>query len=92
MRFFRSYAFASGIASSFFFYASMYGILFFLPQFVRNRFMTSITSPYGTALSARRKMRVSLSPFAAASSVLPKNSRLTGLSPSASVRSDLTVR
>lgn len=33
MRFFRSNAFASGIASSFFFYASMYGVLFFLPQF-----------------------------------------------------------
>jgi len=35
MRFFRSYAFASGVASSFFFYASMYGILFFLPQFLQ---------------------------------------------------------
>jgi EmrB/QacA subfamily drug resistance transporter len=35
MRFFRSYAFASGIASSFFFYASMYGVLFFLPQFLQ---------------------------------------------------------
>jgi EmrB/QacA subfamily drug resistance transporter len=35
MRFFRSYAFSSGIASSFFFYASMYGVLFFLPQFLQ---------------------------------------------------------
>jgi MFS family permease len=35
MRFFRSHAFASGIASSFFFYASMYGVLFFLPQFLQ---------------------------------------------------------
>ena len=34
-RFFRSSAFASGIASSFFFYASMYGVLFFLPQFLQ---------------------------------------------------------
>jgi MFS family permease len=35
MRFFGSSAFASGIASSFFFYASMYGVLFFLPQFLQ---------------------------------------------------------
>lgn len=35
MRFFRSSAFASGIASSFLFYASMYGVLFFLPQFLQ---------------------------------------------------------
>ncbi|MGA8196484.1 MAG: MFS transporter [Acetobacteraceae bacterium] len=35
MRFFRSYAFASGITSSFFFYGSMYGVLFFLPQFLQ---------------------------------------------------------
>src|SRR5262249_11902641 len=49
----------------------------------RRRFITSIISPYGTALSARRKMRVSLSPFAAASSVPRSRSRLTGLSPSA---------
>jgi MFS family permease len=35
MRFFRSNAFASGVASSFFFYASMYGVLFFLPQFLQ---------------------------------------------------------
>ncbi len=36
MRFFRSDAFSSGIASSFFFYASMYGVLFFLPQFLQS--------------------------------------------------------
>jgi EmrB/QacA subfamily drug resistance transporter len=35
MRFFHSRAFASGIAASFFFYASMYGVLFFLPQFLQ---------------------------------------------------------
>jgi EmrB/QacA subfamily drug resistance transporter len=35
MRFFPSRAFASGIAASFFFYASMYGVLFFLPQFLQ---------------------------------------------------------
>jgi EmrB/QacA subfamily drug resistance transporter len=35
MRFFRSRAFASGIAASFLFYASMYGVLFFLPQFLQ---------------------------------------------------------
>src|SRR5258705_6354154 len=35
MRFFRSNAFASGIVSSFFFYAAMYGVLFFLPQFLQ---------------------------------------------------------
>ncbi|AYG64936.1 MULTISPECIES: MFS transporter [unclassified Rhizobium] len=35
MRFFRSSAFASGIGSSFFFYASMYGVLFLLPQFLQ---------------------------------------------------------
>ena len=35
MRFFRASAFASGIASSFFFYAAMYGVLFFLPQFLQ---------------------------------------------------------
>ena len=35
MRLFRSRAFASGIAASFLFYASMYGILFFLPQFLQ---------------------------------------------------------
>src|SRR5262249_16088665 len=58
----------------------------------RKRFITAITSPYATALSARKIWRVSLSPFAAASSVLGKRSRLTGSSPSASVRSDFTVR
>jgi EmrB/QacA subfamily drug resistance transporter len=35
MRFFRSRPFASGIAASFLFYASMYGVLFFLPQFLQ---------------------------------------------------------
>jgi MFS family permease len=33
MRFFRTRAFSSGIAASFLFYASMYGVVFFLPQF-----------------------------------------------------------
>ena len=33
MRFFRSRAFSSGIAASFLFYAGMYGVVFFLPQF-----------------------------------------------------------
>ena len=36
MRFFRSRAFASGIAASTLFYASMYGVLFILPQFFQN--------------------------------------------------------
>jgi EmrB/QacA subfamily drug resistance transporter len=35
MRFFRSRAFSSGIAASFLFYASMYGTLFLLPQFLQ---------------------------------------------------------
>jgi EmrB/QacA subfamily drug resistance transporter len=35
MRFFRSRAFSSGIAASFLFYAGMYGVLFFLPQFLQ---------------------------------------------------------
>jgi EmrB/QacA subfamily drug resistance transporter len=35
MRFFRSRAFSSGIAASFLFYASMYGTLFVLPQFLQ---------------------------------------------------------
>jgi len=34
-RFFRSRAFSSSIAASFLFYASMYGVLFFLPQFLQ---------------------------------------------------------
>ena len=33
MRLFRSRAFSSGIAASFLFYSSMYGVVFFLPQF-----------------------------------------------------------
>jgi EmrB/QacA subfamily drug resistance transporter len=36
MRFFRSRAFASGIAASFLFYASMYGVLFFMAQFFQS--------------------------------------------------------
>jgi EmrB/QacA subfamily drug resistance transporter len=36
MRFFRSRAFSSGIAASFLFYASMYGVLFLLPQFLQS--------------------------------------------------------
>jgi MFS family permease len=35
MRLFRSRAFSSGIASSFLFYASMYGVMFLLPQFLQ---------------------------------------------------------
>ena len=35
MRFFRSHAFSSAIVASFLFYASMYGTLFFLPQFLQ---------------------------------------------------------
>jgi EmrB/QacA subfamily drug resistance transporter len=35
MRFFRSRAFAAGIAASFLFYASLYGTLFLLPQFLQ---------------------------------------------------------
>jgi MFS family permease len=35
MRFFRSRSFSSGIAASFLFYASMYGTLFLLPQFLQ---------------------------------------------------------
>jgi EmrB/QacA subfamily drug resistance transporter len=33
MRLFRAHAFSSGVAASFLFYASMYGVVFFLPQF-----------------------------------------------------------
>jgi EmrB/QacA subfamily drug resistance transporter len=35
LRFFRSRAFSAGIAASFLFYASMYGVLFLLPQFLQ---------------------------------------------------------
>jgi MFS family permease len=35
MQLFRSHALSSGIAASFFFYAAMYGTLFFLPQFLQ---------------------------------------------------------
>ena len=47
IRFFRSGAFASGIASSFFFYASMYGVLFFLPQFLQ---ATQGLCPFGAGV------------------------------------------
>ena len=40
-------AFASGIASSFFFYASMYGVLFFLPQFLQ---ATQGLCPFGAGV------------------------------------------
>ena len=36
MRFFRSRAFSSGIGASFLFYAAMYGVVFFLPQFLQS--------------------------------------------------------
>jgi EmrB/QacA subfamily drug resistance transporter len=36
MRFFRSRAFSSGIGASFLLYAGMYGVLFFLPQFLQS--------------------------------------------------------
>ncbi len=35
LRFFRVPAFSSAIAASFFFYAAMYGVLFFIPQFLQ---------------------------------------------------------
>jgi EmrB/QacA subfamily drug resistance transporter len=47
MRFFRSRAFSSGIAASFLFYASMYGVLFFLPQFLQT---TQGYGPLGAGL------------------------------------------
>jgi EmrB/QacA subfamily drug resistance transporter len=47
MRFFRSRAFSSGIAASFLFYASMYGVLFFLPQFLQ---VAQGHEPLGAAL------------------------------------------
>jgi EmrB/QacA subfamily drug resistance transporter len=47
MRFFRSRAFSSGIAASFLFYASMYGVLFFLPQFLQ---VAQGNGPLGTGL------------------------------------------
>jgi EmrB/QacA subfamily drug resistance transporter len=47
MRLFRSRAFSSGIVASFLFYASMYGVLFFLPQFLQ---VAQGHDPIGTGL------------------------------------------
>ena len=47
MRFFRSRAFSAAIASSFLFYASMYGTLFFLPQFLQ---VAQGYGPFGAGL------------------------------------------
>ena len=47
MRFFRSPAFSAGIAASFLFYASMYGVLFFLPQFLQ---VAQGHDPFGAGL------------------------------------------
>jgi len=47
MRLFRSGAFSSGIAASFLFYASMYGTLFFLPQFLQ---VAQGHGPFGVGL------------------------------------------
>ena len=47
MRLFRSRAFSAGIAASFLFYASMYGVLFFLPQFLQ---VAQGHAPLGTGL------------------------------------------
>ena len=47
MRLFRSRAFSSGIVASFLFYASMYGVLFFLPQFLQ---VAQGHGPFGTGL------------------------------------------
>jgi EmrB/QacA subfamily drug resistance transporter len=47
MRFFQSRAFAAGIGASFFFYASMYGVLFFLPQFLQ---IAQGRGPFGAGL------------------------------------------
>src|SRR3974390_2276989 len=47
MRLFRSRAFSSGIAASFLFYASMYGTLFFLPQFLQ---VAQGHGPFGVGL------------------------------------------
>jgi EmrB/QacA subfamily drug resistance transporter len=47
MRLFRSRAFSSGIAASFLFYASMYGTLFFLPQFLQ---VAQGHGPFGAGL------------------------------------------
>jgi EmrB/QacA subfamily drug resistance transporter len=47
MRLFRSRAFSSGIVASFLFYASMYGVLFLLPQFLQ---VAQGHDPLGTGL------------------------------------------
>jgi predicted MFS family arabinose efflux permease len=47
MRFFRSRAFSSAIVASFLFYASMYGTLFFLPQFLQ---VAQGYGPFGAGL------------------------------------------
>jgi EmrB/QacA subfamily drug resistance transporter len=47
MRHFRSRAFSAGIAASFLFYAAMYGVLFFLPQFLQ---VAQGHAPLGTGL------------------------------------------
>jgi EmrB/QacA subfamily drug resistance transporter len=47
MRLFRSRAFSAGIAASFLFYAAMYGVLFFLPQFLQ---VAQGNTPLGTGL------------------------------------------
>jgi EmrB/QacA subfamily drug resistance transporter len=47
MRLFRSRALSSGIAASFLFYASMYGTLFFLPQFLQ---VAQGHGPFGVGL------------------------------------------
>ena len=47
MRFFRARRFASGIAASVLFYAAMYGVLFFLPQFFQ---IAQANAPLATGL------------------------------------------
>jgi EmrB/QacA subfamily drug resistance transporter len=47
MRLFRSRALSAGIAASFLFYAAMYGVLFFLPQFLQ---VAQGHTPLGTGL------------------------------------------
>ena len=47
MHFFRARAFSSGVAASFLFYAAMYGVVFFLPQFFQT---AQGFDPFGAAL------------------------------------------
>ncbi|WP_423382672.1 DHA2 family efflux MFS transporter permease subunit [Burkholderia sp. LMG 32019] len=47
LRFFRSRAFSSGIGASFLFYAGMYGVVFFLPQFFQ---FAQGEGPFGAGL------------------------------------------